>query len=271
MGPFIGRLGTAVGYVWNGKCVARSYNPHVRNPRTPEQVAHREMFKQEVQLAARMRWAVTRSMTDAARAEGITSYNLFVRENQHAFRWSAAEGGSSAQGAAMGALQVDYSTLRLSVGDVPGVAAESVELDDDNVLSVGFARGAGRAFDEVYLYVYAPELGKGFLSSSAYRRDRRITLALPDDYAGRELHAWLMAKADDGRWSESSYVDINAAEPAEEPDATDAASAPMQVGGASSPQSERACPVPDFRNWPPGGDGAAAGSRAAEGSHEMVH
>ena len=71
MGPFIGRLGTAVGYVWNGKCVARSYNPHVRNPRTPEQVAHREMFKQEVQLAARMRWAVTRSMTDAARTEGI--------------------------------------------------------------------------------------------------------------------------------------------------------------------------------------------------------
>ncbi|MBR4229665.1 MAG: hypothetical protein IKR83_03040, partial [Bacteroidales bacterium] len=73
--------------------------------------------------------------------------------------------------------------------------------------------------DEVYLYVYAPELGKGFLSSSAYRRDRRITLALPDDYAGRELHAWLMVKSDDGRWSESSYVDINAAAPAEEPDA----------------------------------------------------
>ncbi|MBR4229552.1 MAG: hypothetical protein IKR83_02445, partial [Bacteroidales bacterium] len=67
--------------------------------------------------------------------------------------------------------------------------------------------------DEVYLYVYAPELGKGFLSSSAYRRDRRITLALPDDYAGRELHAWLMVKADDGRWSESSYVDINMLNP----------------------------------------------------------
>ena len=119
----------------------------------------------------------------------------------------------------MGVLQVDYASLRLSIGDVPGVAAESVEMDDDNVLSVGFARGAGRAFDEVYLYVYAPELGKGFLSSSAYRRDRRITLALPDDYAGRELHAWLMVKADDGRWSESSYVDFNAAAPAEAPDA----------------------------------------------------
>ena len=56
-----------------------------------------------------------------------------------------------------------------------------------------------------YIYVYAPELGKGFLSSSVYRRDKNISVALPDDYAGRELHAWLMTKADDGRWSDSAY------------------------------------------------------------------
>ncbi len=197
MGPFIGRMGTAVGYMWNGKCVARSYQRYVRNPRTPEQVAHREMFKQEVQLAARMRWAVTRSMTDAARAEGITSYNLFVRENQHAFALDE------------GVFVVDYARLRLSIGDVAPVAAEEVSLSEDNVLNVRFSRGTGRGFDEVYLYVYVPELKKGFLSSSAYRRDKNISVALPDDYAGRELHAWLMVKSDDGRWSESSYVDVN--------------------------------------------------------------
>ncbi len=202
MGPFIGRLGTVVGYIWNGKCVARSYNPRVHNPRTPEQVAHREMFKQEVQLAARMRWAVTRTMTDAARAEGMTSYNLFVRENQHAFGFED------------GVLQVDYSTLRLSVGDVAPVVAEEATLTEDNVLDVRFARGTGRGFDEVYLYVYVPELGKGFLSSSVYRRDKRITLALPDDFAGRELHAWLMVKTDDGRWSESAYVEGSTSEDA---------------------------------------------------------
>ncbi|MBR4230382.1 MAG: hypothetical protein IKR83_06690, partial [Bacteroidales bacterium] len=111
---------------------------------------------------------------------------------------------------------------------------------------------AGRAFDEVYLYVYAPELGKGFLSSSAYRRDRRITLALPDDYAGRELHAWLMAKSDDGRWSESSYVDINAAEPAEEPDATDAAATHDRradgdaESGTDGPKASRRMPETDW-------------------------
>ncbi len=193
MGPFIGRMGTAVGYMWNGKCVARSYQRYVRNPRTPEQVAHREMFKQEVQLAARMRWAITRSMTDLARSEGITSYNLFVRENQHAFALDE------------GVFVVDYSRLRLSIGDVAPVAAEEVSLSEDNVLNVRFSRGTGRGFDEVYLYVYVPELKKGFLSSSVYRRDKNISVALPDDYAEHELHAWLMVKSEDGRWSDSAY------------------------------------------------------------------
>lgn len=197
MGPFIGRIGTAVGYMWNGKCCARSYNPKKRNPRTPEQVAHREMFKQEVQLAADMRWPVTKTMTDMARTEGITSYNLFVRENQHAFGFDN------------GSLVVDYSTLRLSIGDVAPVSAEEVSLTEDNVLNVRFARGTGRGFDEVYLYVYVPDLKKGFLSSSAYRRDKRIAIALPDDYAGHRLHAWLMAKSEDGRWSDSTYVDCS--------------------------------------------------------------
>ncbi len=250
MGPFIGRLGTAVGYVWNGKCVARSYNPHVRNPRTPEQVAHREMFKQEVQLAARMRWAVTRSMTDAARAEGITSYNLFVRENQHAFAWSTTAGSEPAQRATEGSLVVDYASLRLSIGDVAPVLAEEATVSEDNVLDVRFSRGTGRGFDEVYLYVYVPELKKGFLSSSVYRRDKRITLALPDDFAGHELHAWLMVKSDDGRWSESTYVDTNDLQSVENTDpADDADEASLLCSRlASSSSAAIAHTTPDARD-----------------------
>ena len=175
----------------------RSYQRHVRNPRTPEQVAHREMFKQEVQLAARMRWAIVTSMTDTARASGVTSYNLFVRENQQAF------------GFADGTLQVDYAALRLSMGDVQPVTPEEVTLTDDNVLSVSFDRGSGRGFDLVYLYVYVPDLGSGYLASPVYRRNKHIMLSLPDNYAGHELHAYLMVQSEDGRWSDSVYVDCS--------------------------------------------------------------
>ena len=199
MGPFSGRLGTAVGYMWNGKCCLRSYQRYVRNPRTEAQQAHRTLFKQEVQLAARMRWAVATTMTDLAREAGMTAYNVFVKANQHAFALEDNE------------LVVDYSSLRLSIGDVQGVVQESVEVSDDNILTVSFARGTGRAYDRVFLYVYVPELGKGYLAAPVYRRDRRVTVALPDEFSEYSLQAWLMVQAEDGRWSESTYVAPSAA------------------------------------------------------------
>jgi hypothetical protein len=85
MGPFSGKLGPAVGYTWNGKWCMRSYQKYIKNPRTEAQQAHRAMFKQEVQLAARMRQVISRTMTDPARENGMTAYNLFVKINQEAF------------------------------------------------------------------------------------------------------------------------------------------------------------------------------------------
>lgn len=196
LGGFSGKLGPAVGYMWNGKWCVRSHQPMVRNPRTKAQVAHREMFKQEVQLAAKMRWAVTTALRDVSYEAGMTSYNLFVKLNQAAF------------GFAEGRLTVDYPSLLLSVGNVAPVTHATAALQEGNVLTVNYRVGDGSGFDHVYLYVYAPESGSGFLSAPAYRRDRKIQLALPDELAGCELHAWLMVSNADGRWSESVYVEV---------------------------------------------------------------
>ena len=195
LGGFAGRLGPAVGYMWNGKWCVRSHQPVVHNPRTEAQTAHRTLFKQEVQLAARMRWAVTTALTDAARAAGMTSYNLFVSRNQHAFSLDN------------GAMRVDWRRLALSTGDVAPVADAVGTLTEDNVLEVSYGKGAGAAFDHVYLYVYAPTLEQGYLSAPSYRRERRIAVALPDEFAGCEWHAYLMVRHDDGRWSETVYVE----------------------------------------------------------------
>ena len=197
LGGFSGKLGPAVGYMWNGKWCLRSHQPMVNNPRTEAQVAHREMFKQEVQLAAKMRWAVTTTMTLLAREAGMTSYNLFVKLNQAAF---SLEGG---------VMQVDYSRLLLSVGDVAPVTHATAVRQEGNVLTVNFRKGDGNNLDYVYLYVYAPEQGKGFLAAPAYRRDRKIQLALPDEMVGCELHAWLMTCTADGRWSASVYLEVS--------------------------------------------------------------
>ena len=195
MGPFSGKLGPAVGYTWNGKWCMRSYQKYVKNPRTEAQQAHRAMFKQEVQLAARMRQVISRTMTDPARELGMTAYNLFIKMNQGAFAYSEDS------------LVVDYPNLVLSFGDIAPVEAESVERTVDNVLNVRFARGIGRGNDEVYLYVWVPDLQQGYLSSSVHRREKRISVALPDEYAAHEVQAWLLVQGEEGGWSQSTWVD----------------------------------------------------------------
>ena len=193
LGGFSGKLGTAVGYMWNGKWCLRAHNPMVRNPRTEAQVEHRELFKQEVQLAARMRPAIVKSMTGLAREAGMTSYNLFVSVNQHAF--SSVEGR----------LQVDYSALRLSMGDVSQVELKEMSWTDDNVLTVNFKPGGGRSLDYVYLYVYVPGREQGIISAPVYRHHKHIALMMSSYFTGYEAHMYLLAMSEDGRWSESLY------------------------------------------------------------------
>lgn len=225
LGGYVGKVGTVVGYFWNGKPCMRAYKRQVRNPRTAAQMEHRRMFKQEVQLAAKMRWAVNTTLRDAAREAGMTAYNLFVKVNQPAF------------GIADERLLVDYSALIFSMGDVAQVQLQAMEWTADNVLSVRFDRGRGSGYDHVYLYVYVPELGTGFLSAPAYRRDKRIALALPDEYAGHDAQVYLMVQSPDGRWSDSLYageIALNEIVAMEEEDLESTPAAPDFVASTAS-------------------------------------
>ncbi len=195
MGPFSGTLGTAIGYIWNGKWCMRSRPTSVHNPRTPEQVAHREMFKREVQLAADLGDTIRHSMRDMAREMGMTSYNLFVSVNQAAFSLDD------------GVFTVDYRRLRLSMGDVDPVENPHMELTEHNVLKVSYDKGHGYSHDLVFAVVYAPGLKRSLTSKPAFRKDKKIAMALPDKFVGEKLQVWLLVQSPDGRWSESEYVE----------------------------------------------------------------
>ena len=194
MGGFTGKLGTAVGYMWRGVWCMRAHNPFPANPRTPKQVAHREMFKQEVQLAASMRWAINKSFKEVSYGMGMTPYNLFVHLNQHAF--SLEEG----------VFTVDYSALRLSTGPLEEAVYEAPEWTADNVLTVRFARGGGKWSDYVRLYVHCPEVGVGILTAPVYRNDKKVSVMLPTKFAGREVHVYGLVSNDEGMWAETTYV-----------------------------------------------------------------
>ena len=210
MGGFHGRLGPAVGYMWRGVWCVRSYNPHPRNPRTEAQTAHREMFKREVQLAADLRDAIVPSMSDMARQMGMTSYNLFVSVNQGAF--SLVERGRSGANqpseVAGGVFEVDWRKLRLSLGDVAPVESARSELKEHNVLEVRYDKGRGYSHDLVRLVVYAPGLRRSLMSKPAFRKDKKVAVALPDKFVGEELQVWLLVQSPDGQWSESVSVPL---------------------------------------------------------------
>ena len=198
LGNFRGRLGPAVGYEWNGRWCLRSLPGQVRNPRTEAQQAHRRMFKQQVQLASAMLSAVSLGLGVAARGMQMTTSNLFVKANQHAF--SDVDG----------VLQVDWAALTLSVGPVAPVAFGEAVVETGNVLRVSYEKNPlhlrANESDNVYLYLYCPELGEGFLTQPEYRRRREISVVVPDTFAGREVQLWGFVQDREGRCSETLYI-----------------------------------------------------------------
>ena len=144
-----------------------------------------------------MRWVLLQSMTEAARAAGMTAYNLFVSLNQHAF---STEGGK---------LKVDYRSLMLSLGPVAPVQASQVVATGGSRLEVDFERNPLHqqcdAYDAVHLYVYSPSLGQGYLAAPVYRRQKKVSVLLPEQFEGTEVHIYLYVSDQQGRCSETAY------------------------------------------------------------------
>ena len=198
MGGFRGKLGTAVGYLWNGKWCMRSRPRMVKNPRTEAQQANRTLFAEEVRLAARMSWAVNHTLTAMAREAGMTAYNLFVRLNQQAF--SLEEGQ----------LAVDYPRLMLSMGPVAPVSFGTPTVTEDLCLSIDFEKNMhfprARAHDLVRLFVYCPSWGYGYLTAPVYRSSKKISMLLSSLLAGREVHVYGFVEDEQGNFSETIYA-----------------------------------------------------------------
>lgn len=198
LGGFTGRLGTAVGYQWNGKWCLRRMPVQMTNPRTVRQMEHRQAFKEQVQLAAGMRSAVVAGLTTEARQLGMTAYNLFVHLNQQAF--SLVDGG----------MQTDWSLLTVSYGPLAPVAFDEAVIDGDNRLSVSFEANPMRmradGYDMVRVYVYCPALGSGYMTAPVYRRTKRIEALLPDAFRGQQLQLYGFVHNNQGLCSCSVYV-----------------------------------------------------------------
>ncbi|MDY6372467.1 MAG: DUF6266 family protein, partial [Bacteroidales bacterium] len=66
LGPFRGKVGTVVGYLWRGKHVVRAYRREINYPNTEMQQAEREWFVGMVRFAATARQALLLGLREKA-------------------------------------------------------------------------------------------------------------------------------------------------------------------------------------------------------------
>lgn len=88
MGIQIGKLGPAVGSMWKGRNVYRSYNPFVKDPRTAEQQKQRTKFSTLSNLARVFSPASNFGLAYKADSEHIAQRSVFMKMNKDSLTYN---------------------------------------------------------------------------------------------------------------------------------------------------------------------------------------
>ena len=181
LGPQIGKLGPAVGFLWKGRNIYRSHNPFVRNPKTPAQVEARAKFKLLAQTARLLSPAINLGYAYKADAERNTTRALFTRDNYHLLSYD------------QGQPDIDMTLLSLADGPLTPVAFGTPSLSD-LTLTVPIANsysGIGCALDSDRVHLLVANRSKDMaILVSAARTDTQLQAALPDTFSGTQVELY---------------------------------------------------------------------------------
>lgn len=197
-GPFSGKVGPVVGYIWKRTPCMRAYPAHVNYPNTPSQQQERDWFISMVRFASQARTALLLGFNQKALANGMTEGNYFVTKNKDHFH-RTDEG-----------VEIDYEQLSLAEGPAADVLFHTPVFRDHQTVSVDFDRNTlfSRASgdDMVYLYLYSVDLARGYFAAPVTRRTKNISLQLPSEWSGTLIHIYGFVVDRDGRSSNSTYI-----------------------------------------------------------------
>ncbi len=213
LGPFRGKVGTVVGFMWRGKHVVRAYRREINYPNTENQQVERAWFVSMVRFAATARPALLLGLRERAARWQMTEGNAFVKMNKNNFGLTP---GPSPVGEGR---RVEYERICISEGSAAPVRFSAAGVDDEGVLRVAFGKNGGmsraRGGDRVYLYIYNTATRQGLLSAPAERRSGRMAVQLPDGWTEGNVRLWGFVMDGEGRASNSAYIGWDAGE--EEP------------------------------------------------------
>ena len=118
-----GTVGTVIGYEWRGRWCLRARPLHVRNPRTAKQQSNRQLFKQMVDLASHMKFALRKGLRGVSLGMHVTECNLFVKRNKECFSLDEE-----------GRMVVDWERLIVSEGEVAAPGFTGTVLMDTRLM-----------------------------------------------------------------------------------------------------------------------------------------
>lgn len=197
-GGYRGKVGPVVGYMWRGQWCMRAKPRFYHDAKTETQLEQRNLFKATVAYAGRVKGVLRTGLHAPALAAHKTECNYFLKVNNGCF---AMDGE---------ALMVDYESLRVSEGPVAPVGFGRVELQDDTTIVIPFEKNPEhrRAYgdDKVFVAAFCDDASVAELSLPVYRRTQSITVALPLEWAGREVHLYGFVQDNAGRTSDSVYL-----------------------------------------------------------------
>ncbi|MDY6371088.1 MAG: DUF6266 family protein [Bacteroidales bacterium] len=248
LGPFRGKVGTVVGYLWRGRQVVRAYRREINYPNTEQQQAEREWFVGMVRFAATARQALLLGLREKASRDVMTEGNAFVRMNKGCFGRGAERGVRSGMAPLRPAAtspcegeerenqvytpsgcsplqgelpegvrgRIDYEHIRIAEGAAAAVRFTGAAVDECGVLRVEYERNSGmtraKASDRVYVYVYNADTREGLLSHPAERRRGKLAMQLPEGWNELNVRMWGFVVDGEGRASGSQYVAVDVLE-----------------------------------------------------------
>ncbi|MFC5283241.1 DUF6266 family protein [Pedobacter alpinus] len=192
LGAFSGKIGTVVGSSWRGIKYMRSLSAKRGNAKASEK-----------QLEQQARFALITAFLNPVKAileigfknyaNGKTGYN-----SAHSYNLKNALTGVSPN------LEIDYSMVLLSRGDLPAVAALSVISSAAATLNLAWTnnegKGKAKATDQLMLVAFCPELAEATYGiADATRADETLAFDLPAEFSSETVEVYVAWISADGK------------------------------------------------------------------------
>ena len=200
LGPFMGKVGTVVGSIWNGVHYLRSLGDYTDNPTTAQLNARAKVslmmpFLADIKILINQGWA-SRAGKGLTAMNAASSYHLKNAVTGVAPLYS-----------------VDYPQVVFSLGaldgaELPDVATGAGISIDFNWTPQTTFMGGGAATDKATMLVYCPLENKFvFVKGVTPRSAGTYNMLLPALFSGNTVHAWLGFVSADGKVvSDSVYI-----------------------------------------------------------------